>query len=104
MNDLKDHVSNMRPSAPPASPVRTGTVLAHQSETHNELTELESSLTRLEAALGLALSSIPKPGNTDGGRSVGGLCDVAQSASSAANRVAGARDRVDEMLNRLQLS
>jgi hypothetical protein len=85
--------------------VRTGTVQAFQAENHSELNELENSVTRLETALGSVMSAGPPAGNrAKEVDNVGGSCEVAQSAASAALRTAGLRERIDAVMSRLQIA
>jgi hypothetical protein len=99
-----------RPSPPRTSnasrdePVRAGTVQAFQSETHSEINELENSVNRLETQLMAVMSAPPPTANSEDAKSVGGACDVAQSAHSAAMRIAGIRERIEAVLCRLQIA
>lgn len=87
-----------------SEPVRAGTLQAFQAETHSEINELENSVTRLETQLVSVMSPSPpgKPGSE--AQSVGGACEVASSAHSAALRVAAVRERIEAILNRLQIA
>lgn len=84
-------------------PVRAGTLQAFQSETHSELTELENSMTRLETQLVSVMSAGPPVGKEDATK-IGGACEVAQNAHSAALRTAAVRERIEAVLSRLQIA
>lgn len=92
-----------RVSSGETAPIRNGTVQAFQSETHSELNELENTLTRLETQL-VSVMSPPPPAGKDEATKVGGACEVAQNAHSAALRTQACRERVEMILTRLQIA
>lgn len=84
-------------------PKRTGTIEAHLADLHVEANELEGVVTRLETVLANALA----PGKEEskvGSAPLGGNCSIAQGVCSATNNVARSRNRLLELLDRLQIA